>query len=315
MGLSVTAYATHGNCTKPTGIVKRLSRTLSKPRVHLRSLDQYFWYTDADGVERLAVSLNGVPQQLNDYIFDASLFKQESYPKTFPSGNVWPPQRLEDLVCATDPEYTDCVGDTCYTDETCEDPNCRHTLERWKRATQDWQSHFELRMTEGRGIGVITKRSFQQGAILGWYAGELKKIDDVEAGDYLMDMEIGAMPTRDMPRTSIFVDGETKGNWTRFINHSCDAHAVFRIMRIGNTRIMAVEAAKHIPKGVELSVNYGNEYYGMDTNRRCCCGAANCVEKKRARRDRANARKLKEIGKAYAKKTNVKKRNKDGPLA
>lgn len=146
-------------------------------------------------------------------------------------------------------------------------------------------------MTEHRGIGVYTKRAFRQGAILGWYAGELKTLSSTEysTNAYLMEIEIGDLgpntPVESVP--SVFIDGERKGNWTRFINHSCAADCVFRIMRVGSTRIMAVEATRDVPKGTELSVDYGQEYYGLTTQKICACGAPECVSRKRARLEKA----------------------------
>jgi hypothetical protein len=181
----------------------------------------------------------------------------------------------------------ECIGNTC------EDLSCSHTLSAWKVATSDWEKYFELRMTEHRGIGVYTRHAFRQGAILGWYTGELKTIASMQGskGDYLMEMEIGEIepstPLESVPVPSVYIDGEHKGNWTRFISHSCAADCVFRIMRVGNTRIMAVEAIRDISRGKELSVDYGKEYYGVTTRKACACGVPECVSRKRARLEKA----------------------------
>lgn len=247
-----------------------------------------------------------VPTQFNDYAFTPSLFAQQPYPATFPPGGIWPPEILTDLIVPLGPECTDCVGDICYTDTVCEDPICGHTFENWKVVTQEWQEYFELRMTEGRGVGVYTKRAFEEGDVLGWYAGELKTTEECKDGDYYMEMEIGFVNTAweskvdgqsgsgsapltasclpsPMPWASqtaeetILIDASMKGNWTRFINHSCDAYATFCVRRVGNVRIMAVEAVKDIPANVELTIDYGPEYYGMNTSKICQCGAQSCV--------------------------------------
>ncbi|KAF2446373.1 SET domain-containing protein [Karstenula rhodostoma CBS 690.94] len=279
------------------GITKRRTspRRGSLKIRRLRSRDRFFWYSASDSDFCLINSNNSVPEQVNDYTFAPSDFRHELYPTTFPAGRVWPPRKVEDLVCAIGSENTDCVGNTCYNGNICEDLDCTHTLSDWKAATSDWEKYFELRMTEHRGVGVYTKRAFRQGTILGWYTGELKTVSSMEysTNAYLMEIEIGELgpDTPLEPIPSIFIDGEQRGNWTRFINHSCAADCVFRIMRVGNTRIMAVEAIRDIPRGKELSVDYGQEYYGLTTKKICACGVPECISRKRARLEKAMEKK------------------------
>ncbi|KAF1851182.1 SET domain-containing protein [Cucurbitaria berberidis CBS 394.84] len=294
---------------------------------------EYFWYTSSDGVHRLATSsgsLNEIPQQINDYVFNTSNFVDADYPSTFPKDRVWPPKNLQDLLCAIGTEGKDCVGGRCFTRAICNDPCCRHTFEAWKHATQDWQDHFELRKTDDRGIGVYTKRAFKKKDVLGWYAGELVvSAGDDYNNDYLMEVPIGGDPipeslndsdsdndynqTELLPPSpsspsssttsvsageSVMIDASRKGNWTRFINHSCKAHCDYRVCRVGNIRMIVVEAVKDIPPGVELTVNYGLDYYGPNTTKICHCGARKCVS-----RSRTNKRK--EL--SNTEKTRVKK--------
>jgi hypothetical protein len=121
--------------------------------------------------------------------------------------------------------------------------------------------------------------------------------------DYLMEMPIGWATTsaraytsgtdtdcNDLPPTpdssraasieadvTVMIDASRKGNWTRFINHSCEPFTEFRMRRVGNMRIMVVEAIRNIPAGVELSVSYGTDYYGPNTKKRCYCGTKKCI--------------------------------------
>jgi hypothetical protein len=170
--------------------------------------------------------------------------------------------------------------------------------------------------------------------VLGWYTGELRTLDNCGQGDYLMEVDVGldwddvsengsCSPYNDNSEVekeecedegeedtntpSIYIDSERKGNWTRFINHSCSPHAVFRMRRVGNTKIMTIEVIRPVPAGAELTVNYGMEYYGMDSLKICQCGAENCVGKKRALRDAARERL------ASARRGNVKKCRRMGP--
>ena len=161
-------------------------------------------------------------------------------------------------------------------------------------------------MTPDRGIGVFTKREFERGHVLGFYAGEVMPLVDEVRGDYLMQVDVGFMPIDELsdeedsgfgyggdeyldrrpsfplqPMESVYIDGGRKGNWTRFINHSCQPYCIFRIGRVGTTRVMIVETVCDVPAGVELTVSYGEEYYGQNTTKVCRCGTANCVGRER----------------------------------
>jgi hypothetical protein len=296
---------------KPTAIMTRSSRNPKKPTQGLRSSDKYFWYNSPNGVTRLVTSSKrpGLPpQQINDYNFDPAIFAHEPRPPCFPGTN-WPPRRLQDLLYAAGAEGDQCIGATCYDSRVCKNAWCKHTFARWKLSVANWQEHFELRKTPDRGIGVYTKHAFKDRDILGWYAGKIVTSHSIDSeNDYLLEAPVGILSDPESPCPSdrdsdgeylpqsrsrrthleassnagdetetVYIDASRQGNWTRFINHSCEPHAEFRVCRVGGMRVMAVETIRDIPKGVELMVNYGKDYYGPDTRKTCHCGTANCV--------------------------------------
>jgi hypothetical protein len=297
--------------SKSTGVLKRSSRNPKKPTTVLRSSNRYFWYNSPNGDARLVTSSKTpalTPQHINDYIFNPAKFAHEPAPPYF-FGISWPPRRVQDLLYAVGSEGNQCIGATCYNGRACRDTWCKHTFARWKSSVADWQEHFELRKTQDRGIGVYTKRAFKDHDILGWYAGEIVSTRDVDSkNDYLLEVPVGIASDPESPFPSerdsddeylphsrscrtrleapsdagdvteaVYIDASRQGNWTRFINHSCEPHAEFRVCRVGSMRVMAVEAIRDIPEGVELMINYGQDYYGLDTRKMCHCGTANCV--------------------------------------
>ncbi|KAF2463694.1 SET domain-containing protein [Lindgomyces ingoldianus] len=272
------------------------------------ALEKYFWYTGSDKVTRLATTDTIVPEQINTYAFNKCDFARLPYPSSFPPSRVWPPQTASDLLCALGTECDDCVGDTCYTDAACYNADCIHTLENWDIATRDWTDHFSLQMTASCGIGVFTKSAFKKGTVLGWYAGELKPPSVCFDNDYLMELEIGIIPPLSYYHRNgltkagdtVIIDGRGKGNWVRFVNHNCSPCCMFRIRRVGDVRIMVVEAVRDISVGAELSVDYGRNYYGEETVRSCKCGARNCVGVRRE-------------GGGLQKKLRVKRCKREGP--
>lgn len=314
----IAAHQSRKSAVKSTAVVKRAGNDAQKPNRALRSVDDYFWYTSSDGIHRLATSsgtLNEVPRQINDYVFNPSDFKPDEYPSTIPKHRAWPPQAPQDLLFAISPEGEDCVGDQCYTSIICNNPRCGHAFEQFKHAAQSWQDYFELRTTDNRGVGAYTKKRFNKGDVLGWYAGELiPSTSWLHNSDYLMEIPIGSVPIPDssvsdsdaddyiqtqLPTPSsscsssttsvpaeetVMVDASKRGNWTRFINHSCKAHCEFRLRRVGKIRIMAIQAVRNVPAGVELTVNYGPYYFGPRTRKTCFCGESNCVSRYRKKR-------------------------------
>ncbi|CAI6334026.1 unnamed protein product [Periconia digitata] len=223
-------------------------------------------------------------QQIEDYVFSPRHFSDQLIPTSFPTEtSVWPPQNPLDIMRALGEEVDDCAGETCYTDELCFSPDCEHSFDKWRQSSSaSWKTHFELRQTQDRGIGVFTKTAFKKDTVLGWYTGQIVPFNNADSSNsqYLMDFAIGGSESSgtDGSPNMVWVDSATRGNWTRFMNHSCSAHCCFYPMRVGRTRIMAVLANRKIPAGVELTVDYGADYWetrGWD----CLCNAPKCMSK------------------------------------
>lgn len=264
--------------------------------------------------------------QIDDYTYSPRLFKSLPLPQTFPTNSVWPPKDPLDIMRALGDNMGDCVGAVCYTRKRCRTAHCAHTFASWRRVSgDDWEDHFELRETpDGRGVGVYTKKAFKKRATLGWYAGTVVPFNcsDSLRSDYLMDVSVGNMdgyilnqvfgPSVDAngnggvvggegldfepyPEDTVWVDGARYGNWTRFINHSCDAYAEFENMRVGGTRIMAVVARCDVPAGVELTVDYGDGYWTARGGG-CGCGVEWCegggLTKKEKEKERKSVERL-----------------------
>jgi hypothetical protein len=265
--------------TGPDGIAGNF-----EPRVRL---GEHFTYTTLDG--DAAVLNTCVP--VHTYIFDPAQFARFDYPATWPAGRPWPPRTIEDLCCAPDDYDWPCVGDQYLPANMCKDNLCKHTLTDWAAATKAWETYFELRETADRGIGVFAKQAFKELDILGWYAGVVTPYG-IGTGTYALSLAIGESssprktdtfrgfnlhlePHDDHTEEEVTIEAQVHGNWTRFINHSCEPNTIFATRRVGQTRIMAVKAFKDITAGEELTIHYGETYFETRT---CLCGAADCVE-------------------------------------
>lgn len=135
---------------------------------------------------------------------------------------------------------------------------------------------FALRRSAIQGRGAFATRTIRKGTRIVEYAGEL--ISDEEA-DRRYDDEAMARHHTFLfaidAKTSI--DGNSRGNEARFINHSCDPNC--EAIAIG--RRIYIHAIVTIQPGVELTYDYRYARMGMtDEEARelypCRCGATRC---------------------------------------
>lgn len=88
-------------------------------------------------------------------------------------------------------------------------------------------------------------------------AGKLADLDQVEYVDYV-------------------VDSALKGNWTRYINHSCDPNTEFWGANIGMRWLPLVRTLRDIGFGDDITVDYGRQY--LDTLKvPCRCSVSTCL--------------------------------------
>jgi SET domain-containing protein len=69
----------------------------------------------------------------------------------------------------------------------------------------------------------------------------------------------------------VTIDAQVRGNWTRFISHSCIPNTIFATRRVGQMRMIF----KDIAVGEEVTIHYGQSYFDVRT---CHCGTPNCLE-------------------------------------
>ena len=135
---------------------------------------------------------------------------------------------------------------------------------------------FELRRSRIQGRGAFATRRIRKGTRIIEYTGEI--ITDEEADRRYDDEKM------DRHHTFLFavdvnhvIDGARRGNYSRFINHSCDPNceAVIEDNRV------YIDALRTIEPGEELLYDYQYERDGVpkDSWERlyaCECGAPNC---------------------------------------
>ncbi|KAM5340772.1 histone-lysine N-methyltransferase NSD2 isoform 1-T1 [Glossophaga mutica] len=129
--------------------------------------------------------------------------------------------------------------------------------------------------TDGKGWGLVAKRDIRKGEFVNEYVGEL--IDEEECMARIRrahenDITHFYMLTIDKDR---IIDAGPKGNYSRFMNHSCQPNCETLKWTVnGDTRV-GLFAVCDIPAGTELTFNYNLDCLGNEKTV-CRCGAPNC---------------------------------------
>jgi SET domain len=122
----------------------------------------------------------------------------------------------------------------------------------------------------GRNNGLIACCSFARGAPVGEFIGLITKD--------LTDMDV--MQSQAGSNEPYQIWQGRYGNFTRFINHSCQPNCQFQSFTwLGVQRIIVV--SKGVAAGKELTVDYSGRYW-QHLEKVCLCGEARCRYKERS---------------------------------
>uniref|UniRef100_A0A671SP45 Histone-lysine N-methyltransferase NSD2-like n=1 Tax=Sinocyclocheilus anshuiensis TaxID=1608454 RepID=A0A671SP45_9TELE len=133
----------------------------------------------------------------------------------------------------------------------------------------------KLIRTAGKGWGLVSLRDIKKGEFVNEYVGELIDEEECRARiKYAQENNITHfyMLTIDKDR---IIDAGPKGNYSRFMNHSCQPNCETQKWMVnGDTRV-GLFAVCDIPSGTELTFNYNLDCLGNEKTV-CRCGAPNC---------------------------------------
>ncbi|GKZ20233.1 hypothetical protein AbraIFM66951_001438 [Aspergillus brasiliensis] len=140
------------------------------------------------------------------------------------------------------------------------------------------------------GVGVRALARFKKGDILGEFVGKIHP--PCYGGDPVYALTV-QYKTNTNQEFALICPKEF-GNFTRYINHSCNANTTFERRTIGDRMMMTVEAVRDIQPFEELKVNYGRAYWRG--SRVCQCGEEGCYsagkeKKRKERQERLKRRK------------------------
>ncbi|KAK8047923.1 SET domain-containing protein [Apiospora saccharicola] len=140
-----------------------------------------------------------------------------------------------------------------------------------------------FRTPDGRNNGLLALCAFERGAPVGEFVGLVTR------GYHDVDVFEGSLTT---PSSSSYAAGGggssssvgrsekyqiwqgRQGNFTRFVNHSCNPNAQYHRFTWMNTQ-RVILVSKGIEAGAEVTVDYGDKYWkGLD--KKCLCGESCC---------------------------------------
>jgi histone-lysine N-methyltransferase NSD2 len=170
--------------------------------------------------------------------------------------------------------------------------------------------------TKTKGWGLFVKTDIKKGDFIIEYVGELITNDEFKKriGNMLNNKDADQNYYFMVIDNARVIDAGPKGNYARFINHSCDPNCETVKWTVnGDTRI-GIFALEDIPANTELTFNYQFEAFG-EVKKPCLCGAENCCgligEKAPPKRPPVNSAALV----AASKKKKIKKDKKEPKIS
>ena len=132
--------------------------------------------------------------------------------------------------------------------------------------------------TEMKGHGIRTTGQIRKGRFLVEYVGEVIDMDELarrnkkykrdgNTHQYVMSLIHGTV-----------IDSTMKGNWARFINHSCEPNCVAEKWLVNGEYRMGLFSKRDLTAGEEITIDYRFETSGATdiANEKCYCGAPTC---------------------------------------
>jgi SET domain-containing protein len=130
------------------------------------------------------------------------------------------------------------------------------------------------------GRGVVARRALVEGERICEYKGE--RIGWPEAlRRHPHDPEQPFHTFYFSVDDDLVIDGNVGGDFSRFMNHSCEPNCEAEMVEINGVTRIFIQALRDIPAGEELVYNYGltlDERYTPTLKKQfaCCCGSPKC---------------------------------------
>lgn len=144
----------------------------------------------------------------------------------------------------------------------------------YRKMRRKWRQRCQVRKSGIQGLGLYALEDLPDDEFVIEYAGELIRPVIADIREKIYDRrKIGCYMFR--LNDDFIVDATMKGNYARFINHSCEPNCLSKIITVdGDKQVIGIFTRRRVAAGEELTYDYQFEEFG-DTIP-CNCGARNC---------------------------------------
>lgn len=129
--------------------------------------------------------------------------------------------------------------------------------------------------TEKKGCGITAELQIPPGEFIMEYVGEVIDSEEFERRQHLYSRDRKRHYYFMALRGEAIIDATSKGNISRYINHSCDPNAETQKWTVNGELRIGFFSVKTIQPGEEITFDYQYQRYGRDAQR-CYCEATNC---------------------------------------
>ncbi|KAK5167510.1 Histone-lysine N-methyltransferase setd7 [Saxophila tyrrhenica] len=140
-----------------------------------------------------------------------------------------------------------------YCDSDDDDQQCGIACYRdFRKQCKEKAAKVQIRGPGRTGYGVYSKVTIEKDEKLDEYLGELRpKNSRPQTLDSMYVFEF----------KHCFIDAEKHGNWTRYVNSSCDPNLIVDSCHVGKRRVLIFRAEREIVADEELTFNYKRGYF------------------------------------------------------
>ncbi|XP_053684224.1 probable histone-lysine N-methyltransferase CG1716 [Sabethes cyaneus] len=157
-------------------------------------------------------------------------------------------------------------GSRCVVGERC-------TNKRFQK--QDY-ANCQVFRTEKKGFGIQASTQIVPGEFIMEYVGEVLNSEQFDERAELYSKEKNKHYYFMALRSDAIIDATTKGNISRFINHSCDPNAETQKWTVNGELRIGFFSTKYVMPGEEITFDYQFQRYGRRAQK-CYCEAENCT--------------------------------------
>lgn len=129
--------------------------------------------------------------------------------------------------------------------------------------------------TEKKGCGITAELQIPPGEFIMEYVGEVIDSEEFERRQHLYSEDRNRHYYFMALRGDSIIDATSRGNISRYINHSCDPNAETQKWTVNGELRIGFFSLKTIMPGEEITFDYQYQRYGRDAQR-CYCESSNC---------------------------------------